>query len=284
MILLGCCGCFATIASSNAPKQLGHLGPGWWLTYVSNLAGESASQTQGSLHMKKVTILGAAAFALMAATSANAQNYVGAVYGNSDVDGFGDSDFYGVEGAFGGPNYEFDLSFADSDESDSAISGAAHLLSRSDSHLLGAFVGITDGSDSTTWTVGGEGNIYMDNVTFAGAIGYASNDDVDTDGYGINGEARLFPSDNLRLQASAGFAAVDIAGIDDDVVSFGLGGEFQFDGSPVSLALNWDHSELSDADITSETLTFGLRYNFGGTLRDRDRTGASQASLVGFGF
>ncbi|MEQ1618009.1 MAG: hypothetical protein ABL883_06655 [Terricaulis sp.] len=234
--------------------------------------------------MKNVTFLGAAAFALMAATAANAQNYVGAVYGNADIDGLGDANFYGVEGAFGGPNYEFDLSFADSDESDSAISGAAHLLSRSDSHLLGAFVGASNGSDSTTWTIGGEGNIYMDNVTFAGAIGYASNDDIDTDGFGLNGEARLFPSDNFRLQAIAGFARVDTAGLEDDVISFGLGGEYQFGDAPFSVALNWDRSELSDADITAETLTVGLRYNFGGTLRDRDRTGASQAGLVGFGF
>ncbi len=234
--------------------------------------------------MKNVTFLGATALALMAATPANAQNYVGAVYGNADVDGLGDANFYGVEGAFGGPNYEFDLSFTDSDESDSALSGAAHLLSRNDSHLLGAFVGVSNASDSTSWTIGGEGNIYMDNVTFAGAIGYSSNDDIDTDGYGVNGEARLFLSDNFRLQAGAGFARVDTAGLEDDAISFGLGGEYQFAGAPVSLALYWDRSELSDADITAETLTLGVRYNFGGSLRDRDRTGASQTSLVGFGF
>lgn len=234
--------------------------------------------------MKSLTFLGAAAVALMAATPAIAQNYAGVVYGNTDVDGLGDANFYGVEGAFGGPNYEIDLSFTDSDESDSAISGAAHLFSRSDSHLVGAFVGLADSSDSTTWTIGGEGNLYLDNVTLAGAIGYASNDDVDTDGYGLNAEARIFPSDNFRLQAAAGIAKVDLAGVDDDVISFGLGGEYQFGEAPFSLALNWDRSEISDADITADTLTIGLRYNFGGTLRDRDRTGASQAGLVGFGF
>jgi hypothetical protein len=236
--------------------------------------------------MKKLTFFGAAAVALMAATSANAQSgYVGGLYGNVDVDGLGDADFYGAEAAFGGSNFEVDLGVLDSDGGGgTAWSAAGHLFSRSDSHLFGGFVALSDDSDTTTWTAGVEGNKYFDNVTLAGAIAYASNDDLDADGYGINTEARFFPSENFRLQGNLGWTNVDVAGFEEDVISYGVGGEVQLSGMPISLALDWSTVDTDTLGLEADTIVFGVRYNFGGTLRDRDRTGASQASLVGLGF
>lgn len=235
--------------------------------------------------MKKTAFLGAAALALMTATTAHAEGgYVGGVYGNVDVDTLGDADFWGIEGAFAGSNFEIDGALLDGDSSDTAFSLAGHLFNRDDSHLFGGFVGIADASDSTTWTAGLEGNKYFDTWTLAGAVGYASNDDVDTDGYGINAEARFFPTENFRIDAGLGWATVDAGGIDDDVISYGLGGEFQLSAAPVSFGLNWGHSEADNTSVEADTLTAAVRFNFGGTLRDRDRTGASQANLVGFGF
>ncbi len=234
--------------------------------------------------MKKV-FFGAAAVALMTATSAHAEGgYVGGVYGNTDVDGLGDSDFYGAEAAFGGANFEVDLSLFDSDASDSAYSIGGHLFGRDDSHLFGGFVSLSDADGSTTWTAGVEGNMYLDNVTLAGAVGYASNDRLDTDGLGIRTQARLFPSENLRLQGNLGWTSLDIAGFNEDVITYGVGGELQLSAMPISLTFDWNTADADTTGISADTVTFGVRYNFGGTLRDRDRTGPSQAGLTGLGF
>jgi hypothetical protein len=235
--------------------------------------------------MKKVTFFGAAAVALMAASAAHAEGgYVGGVYGNVDAGALGDSDFYGVEGAFAGANFEIDAAFTDSDDSDSAFGVAGHLFQRNDRSLIGAFASINDASDSTTWTVGGEANAYLDSVTLAGALIYGSNDDVDADGYGLNTEARFFPSDNFRLDARLGYATIDAGGFEEDVLTYGAGGEFQLSQTPVSFTLNWRTIDADATNLSADSLTVGVRYNWGGTLRDRDRTGASQASLVGFAF
>lgn len=235
--------------------------------------------------MKKTAFLGATALALMTATTAHAEGgYVGGVYGNVDAGSLGDSDFWGIEGAVAGSNFELDGAILDGDSSDTALSLAGHMFARDDSHLFGGFVGVTDSGDSTTWTAGLEGNMYLDSWTLAGAVGYASNDDIDTDGFGVNAEARFFPTENLRLDAGLGWASVDAAGVDDDVVSYNLGGEYQLSAAPVSIGLNWGHSEADNTNIDADTITIGVRFNFSGTLRDRDRSGASQANLVGFGF
>ena len=231
--------------------------------------------------MHKATFFGAAAIALMAAAPAHAEGgYVGGVYGNVDVDGLGDADFYGIEGAFAGANFEIDGEFVDSDDFDSAFGITGHLFSRNDSHLFGGFLGIDDSNDSTSWRGGVEAAGYFDRWTLAGAVGFGSNDDLDTDGYGINAEARVFPTDNVRLQGTLGWTSLDVAGFDEDVMTYGLGGEFQLDAAPVSFGLDWDHSDADVSGIEADTLTARVRWNFGGTLLERDRSGASQASVT----
>lgn len=235
--------------------------------------------------MKRIAIFGAAALALMATAPAYAQSgYVGGVYGNADADSLGDADFYGVEAAVAGSNFELDLGVLDGDDTDSAYNVAGHLFTRNDSHLFGGFIGVSDSNDSTTWTAGVEGNKYFDNFTLAGAIAYGSNDDADADGYGLNTEARFFPTENFRLQGRLGWSTVDIAGFDEDFLSYGVGGEYQLSEMPISFALNWDTVDTDTLGFDVDTLTFGVRYNWGGTLRDRDRTGASQASLTSLSF
>ena len=45
--------------------------------------------------------------------------------------------------------------------------------------------------------------------------------------------------------------------------------------SPVSVFGGYSHAELNDLDVSINTVTVGIRVNFGGTLRDRDRSGPS---------
>ena len=86
--------------------------------------------------------------------------------------------------------------------------------------------------------------------------------------------------DNFRLNANIGYASVDAgAGNDDDAMIYGVGGEYQFASFPVSIAAGYNTADFDGGDV--DTWTIGVRYNWGGTLRDRDRSGASQASLTG---
>lgn len=239
--------------------------------------------------MRNWIIAAAALVAVAAPGVAAAQTgYVGAVYGNVDPDGAGDEDFYGVEGAvaFAGSGsivFEVDAAITDGDDSDTAYGVVGHVYARNDSHLVGGFVGLSDNeATDTTWAAGVEGAKYFDRWTVAGAVYYANNDDVDTDGYGINVEGRYFINDNFRVDAGVGYANADTPIGDNDITTFGIGTEYQFAQVPVSIRAGY---RTTDGDFgDADTITIGVRYNWGGTLRDRDRSGASQASVVGIAF
>jgi hypothetical protein len=234
-------------------------------------------------------IIGAAALLAVAAPSVAAAQtgYVGAVYNSTDVDGFADEiDSYGVEGAvaFAGSGsivFEIDAAIVDSDDSDTGYGLMGHIYGRNDRHLVGGFIGVSGSDDSDTWTAGLEAAKYFEGWTLAGALAYANNDDADVDGSGVNVEGRVFLHDNVRLNANLGWANVDYGVGDDDALSYGLGGEYQFAALPVSIALGWNSVELDDADLEADTWSIAVRYNWGGTLRDRDRNGASQAGVLG---
>lgn len=231
-------------------------------------------------------IIGAAAILALATpgVAAAQTGYVGVNYGNVDA-GSVDSDFYSAEGAVafigsGSIVFEVDAAVVDSDEADTGYGLTGHVYSRNDSHLFGGFVGVADSDDSTTWVAGLEANKYFDNWTLAGAVFYGENDDLNADGYGANVEARVFLNDNFRLNGNVGYASVDAgAGNDDDAVTLGVGGEYQFEALPISVTAGYANTDFDGGDV--DAWTIGLRYNWGGTLRDRDRNGASQASVAG---
>lgn len=243
--------------------------------------------------MRNWIIAAAALVAVVAPGVAAAQTgYVGAVYGNVDPDGASDEDFYGIEGAvaFSGSGsivFEVDAAIIDNDETDTAYGLTGHVLMRNDDHAVGGFIGVAQaedgtGDDTTTWYGGIEANKYFDQWTLAGAVFYGNNDDADVDGYGINVEGRYFVQDNLRLDANIGYGQVDTGVGDDDVTTYGVGAEYQLASFPVSFTAGYHtfDADAGDADVWS----IGVRYNWGGqTLRDRDRSGASQANLTGIG-
>jgi hypothetical protein len=236
-------------------------------------------------------IIGAAAIVAVAVpgVAAAQSGYVGVDYATVDVDGADEADVYGVEGAVafagsGSITFEIDAAITDSDDTDEGYGLTGHIYSRNDSHLFGGFVGIAGSDDSDTWTAGLEASKFYTNWTLAGALFYANNDDADTDGYGVNAQARYFVHDNFRLQGNLGWASIDFGGFDDDAFSYGLGGEYQFASVPVSIGAGWNHVETDDSDIEADSVGVTLRYNWGGTLRDRDRNGASQADIAGPGF
>jgi len=240
--------------------------------------------------MKSVLISALSAVALLAvAPAAQAgSGYVGAAYTRAEVDtGFGDDDAdgYGIEGAWAFQatptlGVQVDAAFTDSDGDDNESYGVTgHVHARNDKYLIGGFLGLADVADETVWSAGIEGEKYYNNVTIAGAFGYANADDSDADIWGLDGQVRYFLSDNFRIQGALGYAKVEAGPADDNVWSAGVGGEYQFAALPISVFGGYAHSEFDDADVSSDAFTIGVRYNFGGSLKDRDRKGASLAGL-----
>lgn len=240
--------------------------------------------------MRNWIIGAAAAIAAVAAPSVAAAQtgYVGAVYSNTDFDGSDEVDSWGAEGAvaFAGSGsivFEVDAAIVDSDEGGTGTSLTGHVYSRNSDYLFGGFVGLADSEDvDTTWFAGLEASKYFANWTLAGAIAYGSNDDFDSEGWGANVEARAFVSDNFRLNANLGWADIDYGGFgNDNAFTYGVGGEYQFSAIPISVGLGWNHLEFDEVDTEADTVSVAVRYNWGGTLRDRDRNGASQANVLG---
>jgi hypothetical protein len=232
-------------------------------------------------------IMGAAvALAALAAPglAAAQTGYVGLNYNSTDFGGGDDVESYGVEGAvaFAGSGsivFEVDAALSDSDEADSGYGIVGHVYGRNDDHLFGGFVGLAGSDDSETWIAGLEANKYFANWTLAGALFYGNNDDAESDGYGVNVEARAFVHDNFRVNGNIGWVSVDDGAGDDDAMVYGVGGEYQFAAMPISVGVGYSTIDFDGGDV--DTWSIGLRYNWGGTLRDRDRNGASQASVVG---
>lgn len=243
--------------------------------------------------MRNWIIGAAAALAAVAAPSvaaAQATGYAGLVYSNTDFGAGSDADSWGLEGAvaFAGSGsivFEVDGSIVNTDAGaggdDTGYGVVGHIYSRNSDYLFGGFVGLTDSDNSsTTWLAGLEANKYFANWTLAGSVFYGNNDDANADGWGANAEGRFFLTDNFRLNANIGWVNVDSGPGDDDAMLYGVGGEFQFDGMPISIGAGWNTVDFDGGDV--DVWSVGVRYNFGGTtLRDRDRNGASQASVIG---
>jgi hypothetical protein len=246
--------------------------------------------------MKVQLLATAAVAAALFAAPAFAQDvaapsgYVGATYSHLDLNsplGDSDADLFGAEaavaGQFGASNIGFQLdgSLSDGDNVDTTGMGSAHVFYRNDQYLVGAFGGVAGSNGSTTWGAGVEGQTYFDRATLAGAVAWATNDDVNIDLWGANAEARFFAQDNLRFDVNGGFANVDFGPIDTNVWTIGAGGEYQFDRAPVSLFAKYNYVSFDDLDVNENIFAVGVRWNFGGaTLKQRDRSGAS---LNGFG-
>lgn len=230
--------------------------------------------------------LGAAAIMAIAAPSVAAAQtgYVGADYTSTDIDGLGSEDAFGVSGAVElSGHVAIDAGVFDND-GESAWGGAGHLYLNDSSHLIGAFLTVSDSDASTLWGGGVEGQVYLNNVTLAGAVSYGRDDDADVDAMGANGEARYFFSDNFRVEGGLGFFNIDTAGGDDNATTFSAGGEYQFAAAPVSVGLGYTRLALDEADIDADTVSATVRWNFGGgTLHGRDHTGAALAGLSGIG-
>jgi hypothetical protein len=243
--------------------------------------------------MRTTTLFGAAAVLALGsgqALAGSSAGYVGAAYLNSETEIGGaevEGDGWGADGAAAfelSPDMGLQLGalFVDDDDSDeNAFSLNGHLNLRNDKRLIGVFANLTDADDETLWAFGAEGELYMSDLTLAGAVSYSSEDEDEA--WGLDGEARYFVTSNFRLEGELGFANFEGGGGgDDSAVSLGAGAEYQFEQTPFSVFAGYQHAEFDEADLSTDAFTIGGRFNFGGSLLDRDRKGASLPGLSSF--
>jgi opacity protein-like surface antigen len=239
--------------------------------------------------MKKNLFAAACAVALLgSAVAAQAQTvgHVGANYSRTDLDtplGDADGDIFQLEGAVrfdaGSLGAQIDGSVTNYDGDDTSFGATGHLNTKVGNGLIGGFAGVEASDDVTIWGVGVEGQANLSAKTsLYGQAGYGNVDDLfDADIWAVRGEVRHFVSDNFRLTGSLGYATID-AGSNIDAWTAGVEAEYQFAETPFSVVAGFDHTDSDDLNSNADTVRIGFRYTFGGTLKDRDQSGASLGS------
>lgn len=241
--------------------------------------------------MKKYLLGAAAALAMIAPGVASAQSgYVDLGYTSTDLDGGGDVDTTALGGAYawggnGTVGFQIDGAIAQHDFAGGDVDTynlGGHAFVRNDSYLIGGLVnfGNTDfggGIEYDYYTIGAEGALYLQRTTLNGALTWSDSEDLDTALTAVDLGATHFVTDNFSFGGNVGFGEFDGGG---DFTSFGLGAEYQFTALPVSLYGGWSTTDYDGFE--TDGLTFGVRYNFGGSLFDRDRSGASLSRNAGF--
>lgn len=241
--------------------------------------------------MNKNLFAAAAAVALLgSAVAANAQTvgHVGANYSRTDLDVAGfdaDADVYQLEGAVrfdaGSLGAQVDGAITNYDGDETSFGVTGHLNTKVGSGLVGGFAGVETSDDITFWGLGLDAQANLSPVTsLYGQAGYGTSDDLgDADFWAVRGEIRHFVSDNLRLQGSLGYTRIDVSGGDADGWNAGVEAEYQFAETPFSVVAGYDHFDSNDLSSNADTFRIGVRYTFGGTLKDRDQSGASLGSV-----
>lgn len=224
--------------------------------------------------MKKTALLAAAA-ALFAATPALAQS--GGHIGGSFTQTEDETETWQVDGAFGGASgsigYQIDagLGQIEGDANTQAIAG--HLYWNGGGWRVGgvvAFTNFDDEVDETSYGIEGSFDAganavfvgsYTVGETFVGQDADTWNADI-----GLN----YYFTDNLRVGGTIGTGNLEATGADADTSTFGLNAEWQPWTTPVSFTFGWQSFEIDVSDEAVDSFSIGARWNFGGTLRERD--------------
>ena len=236
------------------------------------------------------TALLAAAAALMTATPAAAASggFVGLEYGNSDVEFIGDVEFdvWQGEGAFGWNSGGWGAQLGGSFGNVEPEGGSDGDVWTVDGHLywdgggwrIGGVIAHTDldfgggGSiDETAYGAEAMFNLGPNTNIWVSALASEAEFLADADTWSLDGGVNFYASPNFRLGAFIGTGNVDFGGgFDADSFSAGVNAEFQPFSFPLSFTAGWNHYEVDDAGLESDNLQIGARWNFGGTVQERD--------------
>ncbi|MCR5874650.1 outer membrane beta-barrel protein [Phenylobacterium sp. J426] len=236
--------------------------------------------------MKKNLFAAAAVVAFLgSAVAANAQTigHVGANYANTNVDisGLGDADFdvWQGEGSVrfdaGSLGAAINGSITDYEGGDTTFGVTGHLNTALTGGLLGGFAGVEAADDVTFWGLGVEGQTNLaPNTTLYGQAGYGTDDESEADLWAVRGELRHYFTDRFKLQGSLGYVAAK----GDDAWNAGVEAEYQIANSPLSVLAGYDRFDTKG--VEADTFRVGVRYTFGGSIRERDQSGAALGSVA----
>ncbi len=244
--------------------------------------------------MKKYLLGAAAALAIATPGIASAQSgHIDLGYATTDAGAF-DIDTTTLGGAYswggnGSVGFQVDGNFGwheydgGGPEVDTYNIGG-HAFVRDTGHLIGGFVnfGNTDFDgfiDYDYWTIGAEGALYLSRTTIDGTLSWSDSEDLDRSLTALDLGVTHFISDNFSIGGNVGFGEIDSGG--SDFTTLGVSTEYQFAAMPISIYGGYSTTDFDGFD--ADTLSVGVRYNFGGTLFDRDRSGASLTRNGGFG-
>jgi hypothetical protein len=225
--------------------------------------------------MKRALLSGVAALALVGAASA--EGYVSGSYTGDEFD----SDTWSVNGRYllgGHVLLDGGYSSIDGDVDVWRIGG--HAFARGTDWLLGGYLGYESAHASSSGitvdgiVIAGEGQYHLERVTLAATVSYSDAEfpaPTTIEMWNVGGTVRYFVTDNFGLQANAAWLNGEALGLTGDGSQFGVGAEYQFDSSPVSIFAGYRHTEFGGGQ---NSWGIGLRWNFGeGTLLQRDRSG-----------
>jgi hypothetical protein len=243
----------------------------------------------------KSLLLATAAIAAFAAAPAMAQTAptgsIGAAWTNSEAELGGlsaDGDGGYVDGNVAGPIFGdwtvtmgASFGWADGDIGDNhAAAGQAHLTRKAGDIRAGGFVAVSDAGDETLTSLGAEVQKYMGSMTLSGAVAFSTMESADA--ISASGDLGFYPMDNLRLNVGLGGGQIQASGDTAEFYSAGVGAEYQFAGSPVSLFTAYDRTTVDDLDLDVDTVSVGLRFSFGSDgLKAREQSGADLGRTVG---
>lgn len=231
---------------------------------------------------------------LAAAQTVSPSGHVGVDYARSNLEAGpyeADADSWRLDGSFAFPtsgamNFALDAAITNFDSNDlggsaTVVGGTGHLDYRmGDTNLIGVFVGGEHNDEVNLFGGGIEGQNTSSVGGVAVQLGYGRADDLDgADFWAGRIEGRLYPTDNIRLSLNVGGTQLSGDGGDTDLYNVGATAEYQFTGMPISVWGGYERGEWNDADLSADTWRLGVRYNFGGSLRDRDAAGASLGSM-----
>jgi len=232
--------------------------------------------------MKKSVFWGAAAALAVIApgvASADTNATVGLHYTSSEIDSF-EWDRYGFETGVShdlsnGSFLQFDGAYDRVDISGCCYAngfGAAHWGMRNDSHSLGGFVVLQNWFGYSGIGFGGEGTFEFQNAWLGGSLGYVDFGDLDVSvtSAQIDGGWNVTP--NVELTALVSRSEFENSS-SFDWTTFGVGGEFRPDNSPMSFYIGYRHSDFDSDD--GSTWRVGVNFDLStGSLQERRTSGA----------
>lgn len=231
------------------------------------------------MKIKLFAAAAAVACAMSAAPAFAGDGFVDAAYLHVNVSGAaGSVSGYQADGAFstepaaGAIGFQGDVTFLDADgATGSYIAGTGTVYHQGDKSRLGAYVSYADVFGDSAWEAGVVGQLINENFTLSALLGYGDNDAPGSNSYwNMGAAASFYINKNVALTAFGGFSDPEFLGGSANVVGVNL--EVKPESLPVSLFAGYSRTNPGGAASTTDLISVGARFNFGGkTLKDRDQ-------------